>query len=329
MALALKSVWAIAWGYLIGRTAMLLTSYAVRPYAPSFRWKWEQILEFRGFGKHIFRGAATNYIGSQADKAIVGRLLGAEPLGLYSFAWRVASIPATSLFAPVFRVAFPVFSSVQEDAARLRAGFLRALSFMMIVAAPISAGIWAISSDLVGLVFGAKWAGMLPPLRVFCLGGPWIAVYSLLGMIVGGIGRPESAAQATYVFLSVSVLTIYPTTWAWGILGASVSVCLAGIVAASYLLVVGARIVDCRPTQILRGLAPPVVASIGMAAMVFFARELYPGLPTGGLLAAEVGAGVVFYAALLALVDSWLASGLVASMGESVRAFRTRASTPA
>ncbi|MBI3450699.1 MAG: lipopolysaccharide biosynthesis protein [Acidobacteria bacterium] len=324
IALAIRSVWAIAWGYLIGRTAMLIASYAVRPYMPALRWRWEQISEFRGFGKHIFRGAATNYVGSQADKAIVGRLLGAEPLGLYSFAWRVASIPATSFFTPVFRVAFPVFSSVQEDSARLRKGFLRALSYMMVIAAPISAGILAVSSDLVQVAFDAKWSGMLAPLRVFCLAGPWIAVYSLLGMIVGGIGRPDIVAQATYVFLGAILLAIYPATVLLGVVGASLSVCLAGMAAATFLLARGMRLVACSGGNVLRGLAPPILASVGMATTVYFSRRLLAGPSSIWLLGVEIAIGVGIYAGLLALTDSWFSSQLLPTMAETVRGLRAR-----
>jgi O-antigen/teichoic acid export membrane protein len=311
LAIVLRNVWSMVIGFLAGKIVHVAASYIVKPFRPRFTLNRELAAEFYGYGRHIFRFTAVDYLVSQADRAIVGHLLGPAPLGLYSFASRLAGLPSQGLYTMVLRVAFPLFSRIQEDAARLKAGFVRALSLMAIMSAPISAGVWTVTPDLVRIFFGSKWEGMVPSCRVLCISAVFTSLYYTLGAIMGGVGRPDLTARGSYVFLGLMAGPIYPMIHVWGILGAAWCVTLSSCTAFCYLIAAGSRSVGCDLRVVLRALVPPVVASIAMAE-VLTVTLAWVGSPAGLLpLALEIGAGAILYVLFAAALDQLLKTGML------------------
>jgi O-antigen/teichoic acid export membrane protein len=115
LALVLKSVWGMVWGFLASKVVYVVASYVVRPYLPRFRFRRDQAHEFYLFGRYVFRGTMGDWVVTQLDRLVVGRTLGVASLGIYSLASRLASIPVVGLSNVIIRVAFPVFTKVQED----------------------------------------------------------------------------------------------------------------------------------------------------------------------------------------------------------------------
>lgn len=314
LALALRSVWAMVWGFLIGRFVCTALTYAVRPYRPRPALERNKVLEFYGYGKHVFRSTVVEYVISQTDKVFVGRLLGVEPLGLFSFASRLASIPAKSLFAVVSTVTFPVFARIQDQADRVRSAFARSLGLTALLAAPIYAGLLVIAEDLVAVCLGERWLGMVGALRALCVGGPMLALYFLMGAALSGAGRPEVTARGNYVFLAALVPSIYPAILSAGILGAAWCVTLAGGIAFVYLLVAGAKAVGCGLVEAAWGAFPPVLASAAMAGVLVLWGSLMPRPASGVILAGEILVGATLYPAFLLPLDRAMSSGLLPSV---------------
>ena len=100
---------------------------------------------------------------------------------------------------------------------------------------------------------------MIPPLRILCLGGVALALYYLLGAILGAVGRPDLSARGAYVFLAALLLPLYPAVRILGLQGTAAAVVLAGVAACCYLLAVSLRLVRCRASQVLLAIAFPVL----------------------------------------------------------------------
>jgi O-antigen/teichoic acid export membrane protein len=314
----LRNVWGMVWGLALGRAVATIASFIVLPRVPRLRIRKAQVVELYKYGRHISRAAAADYVVSQLDRALVGRMLGPAALGLYAFAARLASLPSAGAYKVVFGVAFPVFSKIQTDASRVRSGFLKALGSMGALAAPVGAGLFAVSADLVIVLFGQKWAGMIPAFRILCAGGACMGLYQLVGAIVRGIGRPDLAARATGVLLAVIAAFLYPGIRMWGILGAAGCMTFGAAIAMLYLLAAGSTAAGCGRIDVVRVLAPSVVASVLMAMAVVAARAWLAVPPGWGVFIAESLCGAVLYVGLALPLDRWLGSGIV----DSVRSLR-------
>jgi len=243
----------------------------------------------------------------------VGRLLGPTALGLYAFAARLASLPSSGAYKVIFGVAFPVFSKIQTDASRVRSGFLKALGSMGALAAPMSAGLFSVSTDFVIVVIGEKWAGMIPAFQILCTGGFCMGLYQLVGAIMRGVGRPDLGARATYILLAVIVTFLYPATRIWGIPGAALCMTMGVAIGMVYLLASASRVAGCGLRDIVRVLTPSIAASVIMAGAVMAARAWLAVPPTWGVLSAECLGGAVVYLGLLVWLDRRVGADIVGS----------------
>ncbi len=315
---ALRNVWGMVWGLALGRAVALVASFVALPRVPRLRLQRAQVVELYRYGRHITRATAADYVVSQLDRALVGRMLGPAALGLYAFAARLASLPSAGAYNVIFGVAFPVFSRLQTDASRVRSGFLKALGSMGAIAAPVGAGLFAVSSDLVIVLFGQKWAEMIPAFQVLCAGGACMGLYQLVAAIMRGIGRPDIGARATYILLASIAAFLYPGIRMWGILGAAWCMAFGVTIAMLYLLAAGSTVAGCGLGEVVRALAPSAVASVLMATAVVAARAWLAVPPGWGVFIAESLGGAVLYIGLVLLFDRWLGSGIV----DSVRSLR-------
>lgn len=317
---ALRNVWGMVWGYLTGKVVWIALSYIVRPWRPSLTLRWDRALELYRYGKHVFRASVVDCIVGQGDRALIGRLAGAASLGLYSLAARIATLPSTAGVHIVFRVAFPVFSKVQEDAPRLRNGFRRTLGLFAALVVPVSAGLWVTAEDLVPVLFGTKWSGMIPPFRVLCIAGTPVALYQLLRVILSAVGRPDTAARASYLYLLVFAVPLYPAILFWGGVGAAWCGLVAGTAAMSFLLRSSLRLIGLPAVEALRSVIPSVAGGVLMAGAVTLGRLALGLPPSVPWLAAQVIAGAAIYISSIALLDRLLGTGLAVVLGAAGRA---------
>lgn len=111
LAWATKSVGALVAGMLIQPAVKLvLTTIALPGQKNRFRWEGSAAVEILHFGKWIFLSTLMGFAVTQGDRAILGRFLSLELLGLYnigfflgSFAWMLANTVNDKVMIPVYR----------------------------------------------------------------------------------------------------------------------------------------------------------------------------------------------------------------------------------
>lgn len=169
MAYLMQSVWALVIGGLVAPLAKLMLTWFFLPGAAN-RFKWERpaAQELLNFGKWIFLSTACYFLTSQGDKAILGRFLTLEILGIYNIGFFLANFPAgmghvlvNRLLIPLYREKPPTESA--ENAARI--GRMRLVMTVSVMSAML----------------------------VMAYGGPWIVDllydprYEMSGAIVVGV----------------------------------------------------------------------------------------------------------------------------------------------
>ena len=144
------SVIALVIGGVIGAAAKLLLTHVFLPGdANRFQWEGAAAKELIRFGKWIFLSTAFWFITSQGDKAILGRFLSLETLGIYNIGFFLASFPLLLGHAVTQKVLIPVYREMlplegPENKAKLRK------------------------------MRGAMTAGIMGLLAVMALVGPWL-----------------------------------------------------------------------------------------------------------------------------------------------------------
>jgi O-antigen/teichoic acid export membrane protein len=202
----------------------------------------------------------------------------------------------------------------------MRSGYLRALGTIAMIVAPLTAGVFTIATELVAAVFGPKWTGMTTSLRILCLGGACMALFSLLGAIVAGSGRPELGARGTYVFLIFVAVPIYPALRFGGQPGAAICVSVAALAAVLYLGKQAGRLTESSPSEVARVMAGPIAAALVMSGCLAGFHLLVNPAPSLALVGGEVAAGAAIYVLTALQLDRVLGAGLLDSLRSAWRA---------
>ena len=153
--------------------------------------------ELLAFGFPAATSRCVNYLALNGDYFVVGRLMGAVNLGLYTRAYGLMNLPQTYAAAVMSSVMFPAIAHVQREPARVRSGFLTATRLTAMVAASSMATLAVIAPHLIWILYGPQWTGAVMPLQILCAAGYFRALYHLGGIVARAVGRVYRRALAS------------------------------------------------------------------------------------------------------------------------------------
>jgi O-antigen/teichoic acid export membrane protein len=182
--------------------------------------------ELLHFGIGSGANSWVNYFAVNGDNFIVGRMLGAADLGLYSRAYNLMNLPYTYAASVMSGVLFPAFAQIQGELTRLRRGYLTMTQLTALVAGPAMCVLAVVAPSLVSALYGPKWAGVVPPLQILCVAGYFRALYHVGGIVAQSVGRVYSELwrQVGYAILVIAGALIGS---AYGLRGVAVGVSAA------------------------------------------------------------------------------------------------------
>lgn len=267
-----------------------------------------------GFGALVTGGRMAGYGQANFDNFIVGRVLGATPLGYYSLAYRTVLLPIVKVSEVIGATAFSAFAGVQHDLLRLRRGVSQANCYMAMVCLPATVGLSVCASLLVPLVLGDRWMPAVPVVEVLALGGPALAFARLDSSLYKAVGRPSIALWMSLVQLAV-VVPAYLVGSRWGIRGVAVAVVVSGYATLPLVLLVRSRLLEQRVRDQMMPLVPIVVATMAMTLGAVVVRWAVLDHTSRWLaLGAIVGAGAVAYCGALLLLGRQLVVDAIADL---------------
>jgi len=269
------------------------------------RWRPRTAPRFAGikdlahFSGHLFVYNVFNYWVRNLDNLLIGRFVGNNALGLYSRAYQLMLLPVQQITGVSGNVLFPAMSSVQHDLARVRSIYLRAISAMHLVAAPMYCGLFAVADTFVLAVLGAQWLAAVPLLRILCIVGFFQPVGSSTGWIYMALGRSDIMMKWG-IFSGVLYIAGFFVGLKWGLVGVTWSYCIAGLIGWYPCWAIAGRLVNVTFGEMLIPLLPSSICAAGMAGLVWLAGYvLKPIVATPLVLLIQVLGGGIFYCLLV------------------------------
>ena len=264
LAIILRSVWALVFGYLGGKGVKCFTSYLIHPYRPGFTFDREKARELFRFGRYLLGSSIIILLITQGDDAVVGKLLGTTALGFYVIAYKISNMPATSITHVFSQVAFPAYAKLQDDPERLRNAYLKALKYIAFVSLPTCGGLFVLAPELVNFFLGQKWIEIVPAMRVLCIFGVIRALGGTTGPLFQGVGRPDIITKLNLGKLLIIALLIIPLTQKYGIVGTAITVTIPMVLDQTISWHICARIIRGRVGEIFAVLVPSLIGTLLM-----------------------------------------------------------------
>jgi O-antigen/teichoic acid export membrane protein len=249
-------------------------------------------------GWRLLASRAAWYGYSNADQTIIGRVLGKDSLGAYSFAMTFSGMAQQEVGAIVSRVVPGIFSEVQQKPTELRRYFLLLTEFLTIVTFPISIGLAATADLLVPLVLGPNWHAVTAPLRLLCIYSAYLSSQTLTSHILLWTGRFRINMWCTIFAMGTMPLALlaavrygglYGVAWAWALIFPIINI---------PSMVCAFRAIRISALEWLDALKPAIVSCAFMLAAVFTVRIMLPKtFPAPVVAAISVVIGAVIYPA--------------------------------
>lgn len=140
---------------------------------------------FVQFGRSVLGIEFVKALRMQADKLIIGAVLGTDALGVYFFAFNASAGISTSLGTAFSTVLFPYLSTSKDRAGALRQAMLLALAVIL----PVVLVQMLAAEPYVALVFGQKWAPVAPLVAILCLAAVPNMIWSVSAQWLRSGGR--------------------------------------------------------------------------------------------------------------------------------------------
>jgi lipopolysaccharide exporter len=299
-------VWTLVWSFLTNVTVktLFLAHVGFARFRPSLHFRRSDLKGYVGFGLFQMGERSMNYLAERLDQILIGPLLGTQALGFYNFALNLTAHPVSRINPILTKVAFPVFSKIQDDSTRLRRGYIKLLGILVTVNSPLLIGLAAVAPWAVPVVFGVKWVPSVILVQILS----FVSLSRSIGNPIGTLQLAKGRADLGFWWNVLLFASSVPAIYIGGRMGHATGVALALLLlhvcinVPSYFFMVRPLIGKCAGDYV-RVTLWPVILAAAMGAIVAFLPRLYGGLPVRVGLASQVVLGALIYLALLRMLN--------------------------
>jgi O-antigen/teichoic acid export membrane protein len=260
-------VWTLILGTIIQSLLVVILVFIFTEWRPRFHFKFHEVRPFLRFGMQFTGARSLFYVFQKSDVFVVGKVLGTDALGLYSFAMELSRLPADKVVSIFTQVTFPLFSRFQKDLERIQDLYLRTTRYIALFLSPVFLGGAFFGDEIIRAVLGDKWVPISFLFRVLCFSQFVVSLSYTNAVVHNAMGRakwpfyyqlvsvclmPTSiyfAARHSFNSIAIPWLAVYPCIclgWTW------LTLRKVGLSLATYA----------------RSLAPPVLGSLVMITLV-------------------------------------------------------------
>jgi O-antigen/teichoic acid export membrane protein len=306
VALAGGGAWAIILGAVTSAAASTILLIAMGGWMPHLIFSWQSLRELGAYGLRYVGGMTFLTLNQNADNILVGRALGQAALGTYNLAYSVILVPISRVASPACQLMAPAFARLQSDKPALTTNWLRGTRLLLMVFFPLMLTVAVTAPDIVHIVFGAKWDGAIPVIRILAAVCALLSIQGLADSLMQAIGAMRPYLRMKALSFAVNI-TAFFIGIQWGLVGMAVAFGISTLLFMLLYLVVVARSLASPSWCFVPALTGVTVAA---AALVIVEAGVYALLgPTHIGPVLQTGITALCGVATFALVCLWLERG--------------------
>jgi len=144
--------------------------------------KWKPLLSFNtakaktlfSFGGKLMLNGIINTVFQNSYLVVIGKFFPVSAVGYYQYAQKLVKVPSSTISGALYRVAFPAFSSIQDDNRRLRENFKKLIQQVTFWLCPTFVLAGVLAEPLFSFVLGKQWLPAVPYFQWLCAMGIFI-----------------------------------------------------------------------------------------------------------------------------------------------------------
>lgn len=251
------AVWSLIWAVLARGGLGLITIYILQPWLPSFSFDLTAAKSLFRFGVPYQLNGLLTMAKDTVTPVYLGAILGAAAVGFVNWASTFVAMPG-QLVGVVGRVAFPVYSRIQDNIPLLKKAIEKSLRMIAFFVYPILVLMIVLAPQIVTIVYTNRWTPALPLIYWLAAASFYTNLNSVLVNALYAIGKAGTALKLMFLWTVLTWVFTVPLIYKFGFLGVAVAQFL---VAISSLITVW-EIKKTVPIEIVKN-----IKSFGLAAL--------------------------------------------------------------
>jgi O-antigen/teichoic acid export membrane protein len=262
---------------------------------------WTCARELWPYSSQMFGFSVLKALVQNSDRLVLGYLLGAAPLGVYTFASRVIVFPVRLVAGAFGTYLFPKAARLQSDLAAVRRHYVENMAVLLTLVMPMTVAAALLAPSLVPPIFGSEWTVAVLPIQVLSVTALAGAFYPAVGELAKALGRPQWMLRWSALYTVVLCVALWFGARA-GLVGTVVASAAAHVALVPVALSFADRVIRLRWWDLLAEWWPGVAASLVLAAVIWGTTAVSPfgPFPSGWV---ALGLGILAYVAVLAGLD--------------------------
>lgn len=219
-------VWALVVQQLVLYGGRFILTFLYSPFRPALLFFPKRITEHLIFGRDVLAAGLIGFITQSADAFIIGKVLGAAILGVYSMAFLFLRLPGRILMGPIQYVVYTHLAPLCKNTVLIKGMYLALTRILGLIIIPPMFMIGVAHGPFFEVLLSAKWAVAGQMFMMAAPAAALQAVGALRGTFVMIIGRTDLQVRMNAEFcllVVVSLLVMVP----YGVVSAVMAYVLA------------------------------------------------------------------------------------------------------
>jgi O-antigen/teichoic acid export membrane protein len=258
-------VWSLVTNLLLGSFLSTCVTLLLVPPVVKLQFDWQVLRRVLRWGLPQTGSGLLWKFYDNADYLIIGKVLGSGPLGIYTIAFRLATLVNEKVSGMVTGVSFTTFSALKgkPEAAEHWISLTRKL-------AAINFGLLALlfmmGEDAVLVILGEKWLSAVLPMRILCFVGAIKTLSSVTSSVLAASGRTGLVFVVNLANTIVFPVSFLVAAKVGGIVGVAIAWSVLLPFSLGYLLHTATKAIGIRLSYYLTSLKVPVIVLVATVA---------------------------------------------------------------
>lgn len=236
VAFVTKSAEGLVWGLSAGASLEVVVSFLIFKPKPKFALQIEKVKKIVGRGKWVTASGVFDYLFTNGDDVVVGKLIDTTALGLYQVAYKISTLPITEISQVVGKVVFPVYSKISGDKERLKKAYFKTVLAISALAIPVGLILFFLTKEIVLIILGKDWLQIVPAVKVLSIFGVFGAIFSSSNALFMSVKKQEYVAVITFVSILGMAVSIIPLVMRLGLVGAGYSALIGSVLSLPFIV---------------------------------------------------------------------------------------------
>ena len=286
--------WALVWKELARSLISTVLAWSFCSWRPGLPVRNAGIRSLLKFGGNVTGYNMLFYLTNNMDSILLGKFFGAAPVGLYSRARQLTTVPVSQMLEPMKNVSLPALSALQDDPARYSNYFVKMLAVLTSIYMPLIVYVGIYAHPIVYIALGSKWMDAVPIFRLLSISlfvSPIVTMYGMIMLSSGHVKRYFYWG----LFTSLSTITGFALGVRWGVLGISASWSVSTAINLIFSLFFVVKGSPVRRVVTLNNIYRPAISSIAMGIVLSLTYPFLSSFHMASQVALSIILGSVIY----------------------------------